>query len=90
LVRNQLDKTADSCLVCGHRCFDLDHIKTRGAGGSDHPTNLWPLCRKHHTMRHSMGLVTFARKFKLENELKKRGLFFNGRGWVYDMSLKAD
>lgn len=50
------------CVVCGLDPIDIDHIKTRGAGGSDDWWNIWELCRLHHTQRHALGLPHFALK----------------------------
>ncbi len=65
-----------SCLVCGTRPVDVDHIVTRGARGGDDLSNLQPLCREHHTERHSMGIKSFVDKYKLpivwENGQPKR------------------
>ena len=43
---------------------DLDHVKTRGAGGGDEEGNLMPLCRKHHVERHKIGVQSMAKKYK--------------------------
>lgn len=40
----------------------MDHIKTRGSGGTDDSWNLMPLCRRHHQERHRIGLGSFAFK----------------------------
>lgn len=42
---------------------DLDHVKTRGSGGTDDKKNLMPLCRKHHSERHTIGRKSMARKY---------------------------
>jgi 5-methylcytosine-specific restriction endonuclease McrA len=51
------------CLVCLHEPSDPDHITSRGAGGSDTATNVWPLCRPHHVLRHQKGLGYMVQKF---------------------------
>lgn len=52
------------CLACGSLPpVDADHITTRGAGGDDTEDNLMPLCRRCHTLRHKLGIKTFAKKF---------------------------
>jgi len=51
--------------VCGRRDPDPDHIKTRGAGGTD-ANNVWPLCWVHHDERHTQGIVTFAKAYQTE------------------------
>lgn len=65
-LKNVKEVKAMPCLVCktpGPN--DCDHIRTRGAGGGDEVTNLWPLCRYHHVERHSMGLKSFVERHKL-------------------------
>lgn len=47
---------------------DPHHIVSRKAGGHDLEWNLMPLCRKHHTEVHKIGLVTFSKKY---NEIEK-------------------
>lgn len=42
---------------------DPDHVTTRGAGGGDTPTNVMPLCRKHHTERHMIGIGSMISKY---------------------------
>lgn len=51
------------CLCCMAVPSDPDHITSRGAGGGDEATNVWPLCRTHHTERHTKGLVFMVRKY---------------------------
>lgn len=48
------------CVVCHSLGVDLHHLKTRKAGGGDEPENIMPLCRKHHTEVHTVGLLKFA------------------------------
>ena len=55
------------CLVKNEKCFgriDAHHVKTRGAGGKDEG-NLIPLCRAHHIYIHSVGILTFMKKFSV-------------------------
>jgi len=54
------------CLACnesrdGYICFH--HLTTRGSGGNDHAWNLMPLCFKHHTEIHKIGLLKFISKY---------------------------
>ena len=51
------------CVICHRSPCDPDHIVTRGAGGDDTPSNLWPLCRSCHTLRHSIGIHRLAQRF---------------------------
>lgn len=58
---------ARPCLACptnGQRHpTEADHITTRGAGGGDVQNNVWPLCTKHHRMRHEQGLMLMVSCF---------------------------
>lgn len=71
---------ANKCIV-EENClgqFCLHHIKTRGSGGSDSENNQMPLCAKHHTEVHKIGLNTFAKKYrKVEIFLKRTHEFDN-------------
>ena len=58
----------DNCLICKRTPVDPDHITTRGAGGGDAANNVWPLCRFHHTERHTIGICTFIDKYELAYE----------------------
>lgn len=40
------------CMGCGQSPSDAHHVTPRGAGGSDVPDNLMPLCRVHHAEWH--------------------------------------
>lgn len=56
--------TDEPCTACGAHTEGgsaLHHVKTRKAGGTDHPWNLMPLCFKCHHYVHSIGLVTFSK-----------------------------
>lgn len=53
------------CFVCGANGVDVDHIRTRGAGGDDSASNVWPLCRGCHQLRHSIGIKTFVTMYQL-------------------------
>ena len=56
------------CLACGHFLVDLHHVKTRGAGGCDSSFNLMPLCRKHHTEVHTIGITSMSEKYTRVNK----------------------
>lgn len=43
-------------LPCDGGLAEYHHIKNFGSGGSNHPNNLIPLCRRHHRMVHNKGL----------------------------------
>lgn len=51
------------CLVCGSPHVDVAHVKTRGSGGNDNLWNLMPLCRRDHSLQHSMGIISFSQKY---------------------------
>ena len=48
--------------------FCEHHIKSRGAGGTDDNKNLMPLCSKHHTEIHKIGLNSFLQKYPKAKE----------------------
>lgn len=50
------------CIVCKRTPSDPDHVKTKGSGGPDEIWNLMSLCRRCHTEKHKIGLVTFSNK----------------------------
>ncbi len=64
--RKLLDSVIEqSCVVCGRSGpSDPDHIRSKGAGGSDTANNVWPLCREHHVLRHLKGLGYMVRSFQ--------------------------
>lgn len=64
------------CLCCNRTPSDPDHITSRGAGGDDSKSNIWPLCRRHHNERHARGLVYMTDKYpKLKDWLHKNERF---------------
>jgi len=74
---------AKPCAACGHPPpSDPDHIRTRGAGGTNALYNLMPLCRQCHTIRHASGYNRLIELYPtLKNKLSKKG-------WEYDDSIK--
>lgn len=53
---------------------DTHHIKTRGAGGGDEPSNIMYLCREHHVEWHKIGAVTFTDKYGMvEGHMRLNG-----------------
>lgn len=47
----------ERCSACGRNGpNDIDHIKSRGSGGTDDEFNLWVLCRGCHQDKHHYGL----------------------------------
>jgi len=63
------------CMVCSEARVDADHLQARGIGGASkhkgtHTGTLLdfsvvPLCRIHHTERHSIGTKSFQEKYKV-------------------------
>ncbi len=62
------------CLVCNESSVDADHLQARGMGGrknkGTHTGSLIdfstvPLCRIHHTERHSIGTTKFQEKYNI-------------------------
>lgn len=46
---------------CRNRA-QVAHIKSRGAGGSNDPDNVMPLCWVHHQEQHTLGWSKFKQK----------------------------
>jgi hypothetical protein len=63
------------CVVCSANPVDADHLQHRGMGGmgskgKTHTGTIVdfacvPLCREHHSIRHSMTLRDFESKFRV-------------------------
>lgn len=76
------------CCVLGcHGRAQVAHITSRGAGGSDDPDNVMPLCWKHHQEQHILGWSLFKRRhpevkswLDLSGCPECRECEFNGRG----------
>jgi hypothetical protein len=51
------------CTVMGSNGAEHHHLVSRGAGGTDDPHNMIPLCSALHRMAHSKGLRYMADKF---------------------------
>lgn len=73
------------CIICGKPHADIDHFSTVGIGRNRHKVDqtqflFWALCREHHTIRHKMGIKSFAKKYQLkpvklnEKDIKKLGI----------------
>lgn len=52
------------CLVCGQLPSDPHHVRTVGAGGTWR--DLVPLCRRHHTECHTVGVQTFTDRYDVD------------------------
>jgi len=63
----EFKKKYPKCMIC-ELPQQTNHKKTRGAGGADAKENLWPLCFRHHTERHAIGIKSFRKKYGLEIE----------------------
>lgn len=68
------------CIACGVQGpNDIDHIRSRGAGGTDEDENLWILCRSCHYKKHHSGLIALIGQYPhLMNTLEEKG-------WQYDV-----
>ena len=60
------------CLVCGQHPVDPDHLDHRGSTGKGETiTNTFvdyscvPLCRGHHSERHTLGVKKFQDKYRI-------------------------
>ena len=58
------------CVVCGQYPVDPDHLEAIGMGGNRKiPTlkdfSCIPLCRMHHSERHSTTLKDYEKKYKI-------------------------
>ncbi len=61
----------EECLICFKHPVDPDHLESIGMGGNRKKPTLKhyscvPLCRLHHTERHSIGLTAFQSKYKID------------------------
>ena len=70
-----------TCLIAedfGFECWgdiDAHHIKSKGSGGG-FINNLIPLCRKHHSLVHSMGRLTFQQKYVTNFKMLAHDIYF--------------
>lgn len=63
------------CMICmKHGPSDVDHWRTRGAGGKNDLQNLSPLCRLHHREKHDQGIITFWNKYKMAIKINRMDL----------------
>lgn len=44
------------CAICGKEAVNLHHIIYKSQGGTDHPTNLIPLCYVCHNQHHTQNI----------------------------------
>lgn len=66
-----------TCSVCSSQEVDPAHIKSRGSGGDDVPTNLVRLCRMHHSESHALGWFKFTQKYPIML------IVFKAKGWKF-------
>lgn len=62
------------CVVCNSRpenVIDFDHRPTRGARGRVNHDRGCPVCRKHHSEAHSIGIETFQRKYRIDMRVEE-------------------
>lgn len=62
-----------SCLVCGRSPVDPHHTKSRGSGGDK--ASLIPLCRRCHSLGHTMGWPSFEARFEIDLEAEAQELW---------------
>jgi len=67
------------CLVCGRTGPVGHHVKSKGSGGSDEPSNLMPLCVIHHREIH-VSMNIFVNKY----QSARNWLLANG--WQFEES----
>ena len=54
------------CIICGTtQGIDPHHVTSVGAGGTDKQDNVIPLCRKHHSWIHCVGLFEAIREYSI-------------------------
>ena len=78
--RKELAEVVNSpCLVCKRRPVDAAHIRTKKASGINERWNYMPLCREHHSEQHTIGIITFIKKYV--------SVFYyvQDRGWSIDV-----
>lgn len=72
IIRNK------TCVVCGSFPTEPAHIKSRGAGGDDAIDNLMSLCRRCHSEQHTIGWITFSKKYcAVKESLLQKGWTVN-------------
>lgn len=59
------------CAICLKEHADIDHVTTVGMGRNRKTINhtgmyIEPLCRVHHTIRHTMGIKRFMQRYHLK------------------------
>ena len=82
-------QTELACIVCGWRVAGMvtyHHVYTRKAYPeySASEFNLMPLCAWHHNETHSIGTVSFSKKYSSVNDwlISKGWQLLSGK-WIY-------
>ncbi len=58
----------DRCYYCGSKKVEtFDHVQPLSRGGSNHPSNMVPVCRRCNTSKGSKTLEEFREKMRLEH-----------------------
>jgi hypothetical protein len=76
-------KSDEPCVSC--RCTPpntLHHLVSRGAGGSNHPSNILSSCTNCHALVHSMGLLWLSVRAPAVR------YWLVDHGWVLDGGIK--
>jgi hypothetical protein len=74
-------QTGRPCVACGIEgdgVVCLHHVKSRGSGGSNHPSNLMPLCQIHHNQIHANGTWKMSKIFRGVRD------WLDMNGWILD------
>lgn len=80
-----------SCVCCGERPVDPCHVKTRGSGGDDIQSNVFPACRRHHDEQGKAGFYKMTKKYpNLGMWLWNHGWTFEGRKLVRRLSHEEE
>lgn len=70
------------CLACGASPpSECHHVKHRGSGGGDDFWNLMPLCFRHHSEWHQIGMEKMIDKYPTIKE------FLTKLGWEWGETL---
>jgi len=58
------------CFYCGTNSIDIHHLIFKSQCGKDEIGNLYPLCREHHEMAHSLPNFNDFLKKDLQHRMK--------------------
>lgn len=92
MSRYSTEGACTACKIDGE--LDIHHIKSRGAGGTENPNNLMPLCRRCHQEYHRIGRNGFVSKHNLNDWMVEHNwlfdkfmgkwIFLTSKGWDDD------